>query len=67
MDAADERRFREFVSESSPALMRLGFLLTCSVGTVRSTAHRSLARLRGVAERRGRGRTPAMEAGRAST
>ncbi|WP_433350790.1 SigE family RNA polymerase sigma factor [Microtetraspora malaysiensis] len=28
MDAADERRFREFVSESSPALMRLGFLLT---------------------------------------
>ncbi len=28
MDAADERRFREFVSEASPALMRLGFLLT---------------------------------------
>ncbi|MCT9931591.1 SigE family RNA polymerase sigma factor [Planotetraspora sp. A-T 1434] len=28
MDAADERRFREFVSARSPALMRLGFLLT---------------------------------------
>ncbi|NUR87438.1 MAG: SigE family RNA polymerase sigma factor [Nonomuraea sp.] len=28
MDAADERRFREFVDARSPALMRLGFLLT---------------------------------------
>ncbi|SDI67737.1 RNA polymerase sigma-70 factor, sigma-E family [Nonomuraea jiangxiensis] len=28
MDAADEQRFREFVSARSPALMRLGFLLT---------------------------------------
>ncbi|MCG5219655.1 SigE family RNA polymerase sigma factor [Streptosporangium sp. KLBMP 9127] len=28
MDAADERRFREFVSARSPALMRLAYLLT---------------------------------------
>ncbi|WP_248961680.1 SigE family RNA polymerase sigma factor [Sphaerisporangium perillae] len=28
MDVAEERRFREFVSARSPALMRLGFLLT---------------------------------------
>ncbi|MEV4108649.1 SigE family RNA polymerase sigma factor [Nonomuraea sp. NPDC049695] len=28
MDSADEQRFREFVSARSPALMRLGFLLT---------------------------------------
>ncbi|MFG1960242.1 SigE family RNA polymerase sigma factor [Nonomuraea sp. NPDC049028] len=28
MDAADEQGFREFVSARSPALMRLGFLLT---------------------------------------
>ncbi|MEU6711169.1 SigE family RNA polymerase sigma factor [Nonomuraea sp. NPDC046802] len=28
MDAADEQRFREFVTDRSPALMRLGFLLT---------------------------------------
>ncbi|MGP3958241.1 SigE family RNA polymerase sigma factor [Nonomuraea sp. 3N208] len=28
MDAADEQRFREFVAARSPALMRLGFLLT---------------------------------------
>ncbi|MFI6705198.1 SigE family RNA polymerase sigma factor [Nonomuraea sp. NPDC050478] len=28
MDAEDERGFREFVSARSPALMRLGFLLT---------------------------------------
>ncbi|WP_344915259.1 SigE family RNA polymerase sigma factor [Streptosporangium oxazolinicum] len=28
MDAAEERRFREFVSARSPALMRLAFLLT---------------------------------------
>ncbi|KAB8196675.1 SigE family RNA polymerase sigma factor [Nonomuraea phyllanthi] len=28
MDAVDEQRFREFVSARSPALMRLGFLLT---------------------------------------
>ncbi|GAA4914693.1 RNA polymerase sigma-70 factor (sigma-E family) [Nonomuraea thailandensis] len=28
MDAADEQRFREFVDARSPALMRLGFLLT---------------------------------------
>jgi len=28
VDAADEQRFREFVSARSPALMRLGFLLT---------------------------------------
>ncbi|WP_206184507.1 hypothetical protein [Thermoactinospora rubra] len=28
MDAADERGFRDFVSARSPALMRLGFLLT---------------------------------------
>ncbi len=28
MDAAEERRFREFVAARSPALMRLGFLLT---------------------------------------
>jgi RNA polymerase sigma-70 factor (sigma-E family) len=28
VDAADERRFREFVSARSPALMRLAFLLT---------------------------------------
>ncbi len=28
MDAAEERRFREFVSARSPALMRLGYLLT---------------------------------------
>ncbi|WP_424536322.1 SigE family RNA polymerase sigma factor [Sphaerisporangium viridialbum] len=28
VDVAEERRFREFVSASSPALMRLGFLLT---------------------------------------
>ncbi|TMR08346.1 hypothetical protein ETD86_48210 [Nonomuraea turkmeniaca] len=110
MDAADEQRFREFVAARSPALMRLGFLLTggdqhaaedlvqstlaklaakwrrvdapeayarqimyrqqvswwrasgrrgevvqpnlpegAGVGTVRSTAHRSLARLRQIA------------------
>ncbi|MEV0379271.1 sigma-70 family RNA polymerase sigma factor [Nonomuraea sp. NPDC050643] len=93
MDAVDEQGFREFVAARSPALMRLGFLLTggdqhaaedlvqtalarltarqravlvlryfedlpekeiaqvlgCSVGTVRSTAHRSLARLREIA------------------
>lgn len=28
MDVAEERRFREFVSARSPALMRVGFLLT---------------------------------------
>ncbi|MDH2428759.1 SigE family RNA polymerase sigma factor [Sphaerisporangium sp. TRM90804] len=28
MDVAEERRFREFVTARSPALMRLGFLLT---------------------------------------
>ncbi|HEX4812806.1 MAG TPA: SigE family RNA polymerase sigma factor [Nonomuraea sp.] len=28
MDAEDEQRFREFVAARSPALMRLGFLLT---------------------------------------
>jgi RNA polymerase sigma-70 factor (sigma-E family) len=28
VDAADEQRFREFVDARSPALMRLGFLLT---------------------------------------
>ncbi|WP_214415893.1 SigE family RNA polymerase sigma factor [Sphaerisporangium fuscum] len=28
MDVAEERRFREFVAARSPALMRLGFLLT---------------------------------------
>jgi RNA polymerase sigma-70 factor (sigma-E family) len=28
VDAADEQRFREFVAARSPALMRLGFLLT---------------------------------------
>ncbi|GAA3837635.1 SigE family RNA polymerase sigma factor [Sphaerisporangium flaviroseum] len=28
MDVAEERRFREFVSARSPALMRLGYLLT---------------------------------------
>ncbi|NRQ38955.1 SigE family RNA polymerase sigma factor [Nonomuraea sp. NN258] len=28
MDPADEQRFREFVAARSPALMRLGFLLT---------------------------------------
>ncbi|MFC4011928.1 SigE family RNA polymerase sigma factor [Nonomuraea purpurea] len=28
MDAAEEQRFREFVTDRSPALMRLGFLLT---------------------------------------
>ncbi|MEV4010572.1 SigE family RNA polymerase sigma factor [Nonomuraea angiospora] len=28
VDVADEQRFREFVSARSPALMRLGFLLT---------------------------------------
>ncbi|MEV0163043.1 RNA polymerase sigma-70 factor (sigma-E family) [Nonomuraea fuscirosea] len=28
MDAADEQRFREFVAARSPALIRLGFLLT---------------------------------------
>jgi RNA polymerase sigma-70 factor (sigma-E family) len=28
VDAVDEQRFREFVSARSPALMRLGFLLT---------------------------------------
>jgi len=28
VDAAEERRFREFVSARSPALMRLGYLLT---------------------------------------
>ncbi|WP_344978806.1 SigE family RNA polymerase sigma factor [Streptosporangium fragile] len=53
MDAAEERRFREFVSVRSPALMRLAFLLTggdphAAEDLLQGALTKTVARWRGV-------------------
>ncbi|MFB9718683.1 SigE family RNA polymerase sigma factor [Planobispora longispora] len=55
MDAADEQRFRDFVSARSPALMRLAYLLTggdqhAAEDLLQSALARSAARWRTVEE-----------------